>query len=66
MELENRSISATSARILKAGEETVEVTAGKSLVIETSPAGTEVLSEEVPTGKVWTATIKVDIIETDA
>jgi len=44
----------------------IEVAAGQSLVIETSPGGGEVLDVECPTGKVWSVRVIVEITETDA
>ncbi len=46
-------------------ESSLVIGAGKTLRIETSPGGGEVLGAVVPTGKVWTVTISVDIDETD-
>ena len=43
----------------------IEVTSGQTLKIESSPAGEEVLSAEVPAGKKWTVYVKVDIQESD-
>lgn len=55
------------ACVKKHGEQAgIAVTAGKHLVIETSPDGGEILDAAVPAGKVWTATISVSIDETDA
>lgn len=53
-------------RVTKAGSGVVVVTAGQSLKIETTPAGEEMLDAEVPAGKVWTATVSVHVVETDA
>lgn len=44
----------------------VGIAAGQSLIIETSPGGSEVLDVECPTGKAWSARIIVEITETDA
>jgi len=49
-----------------AGADTFEVTAGKTLKVETMPDGTEYLSVEVPAGKVWTVSVYVDIKEAGA
>lgn len=48
------------------GSDTITVTAGQTLKIETTPGGQEVLLEEVPEGKLWSAKINVEIVETDA
>ena len=55
-----------TARVVKYGNDTVTVAAGKSLKVETSPGGEELLDEEVPTGKSWDVTVSVYIVETDA
>jgi hypothetical protein len=44
----------------------LEVAAGQSLKIETSPAGEDVLDELCPAGQKWTVTIHVDIKIEDA
>ncbi len=61
----------------KYGDGVYAVVAGKTLTIETSPAGVEILSEEVPAGKQWEVTttqgktddftsfININIVETD-
>ena len=41
------------------------LSAGKTLIIETSPSGQDILSEEVPAGKRWQVTIDVSVIETE-
>lgn len=43
-----------------------DVAAGNTLNIETSPAGEEVFSAEVPEGKKWEVSVSLNIIETDA
>lgn len=47
-------------------EEVVAVPAGKTLKIESSPLGVEVLSEVTPVGKVRSYFIRVTITETNA
>ena len=54
------------ASIRKLGLAQLDVIAGKSLKIETSPYGEEVLDVEVPVGKAWYVEISVLITETDA
>ncbi len=44
--------------------EFVEVTAGQSLKIETTPDGTEVLNVECPEGETWNAQVIVQITVT--
>ena len=48
------------------GGEEFAVSAGQSLKVETSPGGSEILSEECPRGKSWAAYVFVKIVETDA
>jgi len=58
---------AKPARVYKRGfQDDIAVAAGKSLTIETSPGGIEVLNEECPAGKAWTVYCFVQIVETDA
>jgi len=47
------------------GDAGFDLSAGKNLKIETSPAGSELLNVTVPVGKTWTVVIDVRIIETD-
>ena len=61
-----RTLEAQSAGTIKAGHEAVAVSAGKSLKIETSPDGEEVLNAECPAGKAWSVQVDVTITETDA
>ena len=44
--------------------DTIVVSGGRHLKIETGPDGVEVLDEAVPEGKVWEARILVNIVET--
>lgn len=53
------------ARTKKCGCQTFTMAAGKSLKIETSPEGEEILDVEVPAGKAWVATVNVHVVETD-
>lgn len=53
------------ARTTKSGTDTFTVVAGKSLKIETTPEGEEILNSEVPTGKQWEVRVSVNIIETN-
>ena len=46
------------------GGDTFTITAGKSLKVETSPRGEDILDVEVPEGKTWVVTIDVGIVET--
>ena len=54
-----------TAHTLHAGSQDIELVAGKSLKIETTPSGEEVLDVECPAGKVWSARVIVEIIETE-
>lgn len=60
------SEDSVSARKIMVGDDTFTVSAGKSLKVETSPAGEDLLDEECPAGKSWECTIFVRITETDA
>jgi len=48
------------------GNEDFNLSAGKSLKIESSPQGEEYLDVTVPEGKSWTVHIHLTIVETDA
>ena len=61
MELEERHVPHTQKYAIG----TVALAAGKTLKVETSPAGEEILTAVVPAGKVWSITIVIDITETD-
>ena len=52
------------ARVTKMGSETFTAVAGKTVKIETSPQGVEILNATVPAGKTWTVTVHVYIMET--
>lgn len=54
------------ASMKRLGVAQLEITAGKSLKIETSPRGEEVLDVEVPAGKAWYVELSVLITETNA
>lgn len=57
---------AVAERIVYTGQAGgIAVEAGKTLTIESSPGGEDILSVEVPTGKRWIVYIKVDIQESD-
>jgi len=64
MELRESNIPASN---FKSGSQSgLVIPAGKKLTIETSPQGDEILDIECPAGKVWTARIIVEIVETNA
>ena len=44
----------------------VTATAGQTFAIETSPAGEELLSLTVPSGKVYLVSVRVEYVESDA
>lgn len=52
--------------VMRSGVGTFTVAAGKSLKIETTPDGEEILNSTVPAGKVWEVTVVVSLTETDA
>ena len=52
--------------IKKSGGESFSVSAGKSLKIETSPQGDDIMNEEVPDGKKWDVSVSIQVTETDA
>ena len=55
------------AFVLKSGNQNgITISAGKSLKIETSPDGEDILDVECPEGKAWVARVIVEINETDA
>ena len=53
------------AGIQRIGKASFEITDGKSLIIETSPSGAEILNESVPAGKKWLVDIWLKIREVD-
>jgi len=55
-----------TSKLLKVGDDSFNVSAGKSLKIETSPWGETYLDVTVPEGKVWQVLAYVSIEETDA
>jgi len=61
----NLDIVTQPAKNLKEGRQTVDISAGKSLKIETFPNGEEILNATVPAGKKWTAYLNLTIKETD-
>jgi len=64
MELETQERTTAASR-RHIGDQTIEVSAGQTLKIETSPDGIEVLSVDCPAGKSWTVHIQVTINEID-
>lgn len=61
--LTNQSVDAYGGYV---GSGNVTIPAGKTLKIETTPDGQEILAAVVPAGKKWSVSISVNIIETDA
>ena len=59
-----RALATTTTRLT--GKQSFDLIAGKSLKIETSPQGIDILNDEVPAGKVWGVTVKVIAYEKDA
>jgi len=67
MELTTRQTTAARPpSTVSGGHEEFDIVAGKTLRIETSPGGTEVLAVTVPAGKKWRVMIGVEVVETDA
>ena len=58
-------IPAVGAATLYSGSTTFDIDANKTLKIETSPDGEDILDSTVPVGKKWKVSIKVSITETD-
>ena len=56
----------TPAEVRYEAHGTFTIEPGKSLILETTPDGVEMINEEVPAGKVWRTIISVSVIETDA
>jgi hypothetical protein len=48
------------------GIATLQIAAGQTLKIETSPGGDDILEATVPEGKVWNTSISVQVNEEDA
>jgi hypothetical protein len=46
--------------------DSVEIPAGKTLKMDTSPNGEEIVNSTVPSGKVWNVIVHFEITETDA
>lgn len=63
MTLKNTDVSAYTKRN---GTGSFTLAAGKTLKIETTPEGDEILEAEVPAGKQWAVSLGVSIVETDA
>jgi len=54
------------SKVVKSGQEAgIPVPAGRSIKIETSPGGEEILDVECPVGKSWSVRVIVEIDETD-
>lgn len=58
------SESVVSSHKLMVGDDTLNVSAGKKLTIETSPSGEEFLDITCPSDKSWEVTVFVRITET--
>ncbi len=56
-----------AAKVVRSGQEMeISIPVGTSLKIRTTPPAVDLLDEECPAGKVWTARVIVEITETDA
>lgn len=64
MAIELSETEHTANRVMT-GSNIYAATAGQTLAIETSPNGEDILSEEVPVGKVWEVHLSVYIKETN-
>ena len=58
MELTDMSVP---ARVVSGGRGEFEMVAGKTLKIETSPQGLNILNEQVPEGERWRVVVNVQI-----
>ena len=54
------------AKVIKTGNSSFNLAADKKLKINTTGEGGQLLDETVPSGKVWSVYIHIDITETDA
>jgi|TARA_Y100000310_G_scaffold44408_1_gene41473 hypothetical protein len=59
-------LTAIGHKLEKSGNTEFSAAAGKTVKIETSPGGEDILSATVPAGKVWAAHVTVYIEESDA
>ncbi len=59
-------VNGVVAQVRYEGHITGALVAGKTLKIETSPAGEELLAAQVPSGKKWDCRILVYVEESDA
>ena len=55
-----------TAKVVKSGHDIMEMVAGQSVKVETSPEGAELLNAECPAGKAWSVRVIVEITEIDA
>lgn len=66
MQLRKNTTPAKAERTLYSGQaDSIEITSGQTLKIESSPGGEEILDVKVPEGKRWVTTIQVAIQEFD-
>ena len=65
MQLQSNTTPVKQSVTTLAGHQVITIPAGKVLRIETTPGGVEILDVTIPAGKSWTATIRLDIVETD-
>jgi len=61
-----QTLDHSAKRTMSGGTGYFSMAAGKTLKVETSPQGEDLLNEQVPAGKVWTVVVSVSITETDA
>ena len=65
MEILTQTTPAIAATIKYSGSTSFNIIAGKSLIMETTPNGIDILDIEVPSGKQWKVSISVHVTETD-
>ena len=63
--MELNDISQVAQTIYFGHQNSINVTSGKNLKIETSPSGEDILNVEVPAGKNWDIEIWLQIVEND-
>ena len=65
MRIDTQTTPAIAAKTEYNGSTTLNINSGKSLKIETTPQGDEILNIAVPSGKKWKVSLKVHITETN-
>ena len=65
-DLNDLKVTTTPVTQIKTDTVVVEVPAGKTFKVETTPDGEEILIGLVPVGKKWRVAITLSIVESDA